>query len=265
MSFSMIQVTAKGRALLAKAQTGTAINFTRIKMGDGSMSGQVIDDMTDVISQKANLSINAMKVLTGGKAKVQAIFTNQGLSTGFYWREIAVFATDPDNAPAEIMYCYGNAGALADYIPAEGSQILERVISVITIISNAANVTATIDSSGVFITVADADATYVKKSLATAASQFLISSAAGVWVVKTIAEIRTLLGLGSAAYVSASTFATVEQGTKADNALPSIQKGAVGGVALFDTVATHMLENANMVGIDYPTVPKASQIFYKIT
>lgn len=219
MSFSTIQITSKGRALLARAQTGTTINFSRIKMGDGSMSGQAIDEMTDVISQKADLSINSLKVLTGGKAKVSATFTNQGLSTGFYWRELAVFATDPDNpSAADIMYCYGNAGVLADYIPAGGSQILERVISVLTIISNASNVTATIDSSNVYVTVQDAEATYLKKSLATAASQFFVSSAAGQWIVKTISDIKILLGLGSAAYTDSTAYATAAQGTKADNA-----------------------------------------------
>jgi hypothetical protein len=157
MSFSLIQITAKGRALLARAQTGATINFTHIKMGDGEMGGQSIDDMTNVINLKKELDITGLKVLSGGKVKVQATFTNQGLSTGFYWREIAVFATDPDNVSAEIMYCYGNAGALADYIPAEGSQILERVISVLTIISNATNVTATINESLVYVTKQDVD------------------------------------------------------------------------------------------------------------
>jgi len=158
MSFSLIQITTKGRALLARVQTGTTINFTRIKMGDGAITNQVIEDMTDVISQKADLGINDLKVLTGGKAKVQSVFTNQGLSTGFYWREIAVFATDPDNSSAEIMYCYGNAGALAEYIPAQGSEILERFISLLTIISNASSVTATIDQSLVYVSKLDFDA-----------------------------------------------------------------------------------------------------------
>lgn len=209
MSFSVIQITAKGRNLLAKAQTGTNINFTRIKMGDGSMSGQVIDDMSDVINQKANLTLNALKVLTGGKAKVQAVFSNAGQQTGFYWREIAVFATDPDNAGQEIMYCYGNAGSLADYIPAEGTQIIERVVSVLTIISNASNVTATVDYSNVYITTTDAEATYIKKSLATAADQMLVSSATGTWIIKTLAQVKTWLGLGSAAYTNSSAYVPV--------------------------------------------------------
>lgn len=199
MSFSSIQITAKGRALLAKAQTGTQINFTHIKMGDGSMTGQVTDEMTDVINQKVNLSINSLKVLTGGKAKVSASFSNQGLSTGFYWRELAVFATDPDNSQNEIMYCYGNAGALADYIPAEGSQILEKVVSIITLISNASNVTAVIDQSLVYATVQDLN-DKISHSLATAAGDFLIASKAGQFVKKTVSEVKALLSLGTAAY-----------------------------------------------------------------
>ena len=187
MSFSTIQVTAKGRALLARAQTGTIIKFTRIKMGDGLIGSRVIDEMTDVISQKANLSITALKVLSGGKAKLSAAYTNQGLTEGFYWRELAVFAEDPDDNTKEIMYCYGNAGALADYIPAEGSQILEKVISVQTIISNASSVTALIDSSNIYVTtqefgelvttVATAQATADDAVSASAAAQNTANSA----------------------------------------------------------------------------------------
>lgn len=58
----------------------------------------------------------------------------------------------------------------------------------------------------------------IPKNIATAASQFLISSAAGIWVIKTIAEVKTLLGLGTAAYTDSSAYATSEQGTKADAA-----------------------------------------------
>jgi hypothetical protein len=192
-------------------------------MGDGTLSGQIIDDMTDVISQKSILDINGFKILSDGKVKIQATFNNQGLSTGFYWKELAIFATDPDNPAAEIMYCYGNAGALSDYIPAQGSQILEKVISVLTIISNAANVTATIDSSNVFLTSQDADDIYVKKSLATTASQFLVSSGVGQFVAKTVSEIKALLGLGTAA---------------------DKDFNISGGVASYDIVNAHLFDMA---------------------
>jgi hypothetical protein len=62
--------------------------------------------------------------------------------------------------------------------------------------------------------------TKIPKSLATAADQFLVSSGASSWVIKTVEQIKTLLGLKSAAYTESSAYATAAQGTKADNALP---------------------------------------------
>jgi hypothetical protein len=71
--------------------------------------------------------------------------------------------------------------------------------------------------------------TKIPKSLATAANQFLVSSSAGSWVIKTVAQIKTLLGLKSAAYTESSAYATAAQGTKADNALPKTG-GTMAGI-----------------------------------
>ena len=49
--------------------------------------------------------------------------------------------------------------------------------------------------------------TKIPKTLATAADQFLVSSAASNWVVKTVEQIKTLLGLKSAAYTESSAYA----------------------------------------------------------
>lgn len=49
----------------------------------------------------------------------------------------------------------------------------------------------------------------ISKSLATAAGQFLVSTGVGEWAVKTINEVKTLLGLGSAAYTDATAYASV--------------------------------------------------------
>jgi hypothetical protein len=68
------------------------------------------------------------------------------------------------------------------------------------------------------INTADPHAEYIKKSLATAVNDFILASAPGVFVKKTLAEIKTILGLGSAAYTASTAYATAAQGTKADNA-----------------------------------------------
>jgi hypothetical protein len=52
---------------------------------------------------------------------------------------------------------------------------------------------------------------YVKHSLATAISDFLVASGAGAWVKKTLAEVKTILGLGTAAYTASGDYATAAQ------------------------------------------------------
>lgn len=154
MSFGGIFFTNRGKALQAKVQTGAELAFTKLAVGDGNLAGQAIADMTALIHPVKNLAINRLKTLPGGKAEVGGVLTNQGLAAGFYWRELGVFAQDPDLG--EILYCYGNAGALAEYIPSPGgAEILEKQVNVVTLIGNATNITASIDESLVYATQQD--------------------------------------------------------------------------------------------------------------
>lgn len=156
MSFGSILITNKGLLLQAKAQTGTKLNFTKIIIGNGKLAGQAIQELNNLVSPKKTLPLVHLNVNNDGTATVGAILSNQDISTGFYWREVGLFATDPDNADREILYCYGNAGDLADYIPAGGgSEILEKRININTVIANATNVSATINSSLVYATPED--------------------------------------------------------------------------------------------------------------
>jgi hypothetical protein len=154
-AFGGLILTNRGRALQAKAQTGIQLQFTRIGIGDGNLGGASIPDLNTLISEKKSLTINKLKTQTGGKAVVGTVLSNQDITVGFYFRELGVFAQDPDLG--EILYCYGNAGANAEYIPAGGgADIIEKNIDIITLIGNASNVSAVIDESLVFETPAGA-------------------------------------------------------------------------------------------------------------
>ncbi|MCM3632923.1 hypothetical protein [Paenibacillus camelliae] len=88
-------------------------------------------------------------VSSSGKYTVGAYLSSNNVTTGFYFREWGVFAQDPDLG--EILYCYGNVGAGAEYIAAGGgSDAVEKQLDAITIIGNAANVSAVLDESLVF-------------------------------------------------------------------------------------------------------------------
>lgn len=53
--------------------------------------------------------------------------------------------------------------------------------------------------------------------LATAANDFLVSSGSGVFIKKTLAEVKTILGLGSAAYTATSDYTAAENGVTNGN------------------------------------------------
>ncbi|MGX4584973.1 phage tail-collar fiber domain-containing protein [Paenibacillus chitinolyticus] len=148
-AFGGFVLTNKGRNLQAKAQTGVTLNYTRMGVGDGQLGGQSIPVLTKLIGEKKSLAISKLKIQTQGRAVIGAVLSNQDVATGFYFREIGIYAQDPDEG--EILYCYGNAGANAEYIPpVGGADIIEKSIDAIVVVGNAANVTAEIDKSLVF-------------------------------------------------------------------------------------------------------------------
>lgn len=153
-AFGGLILTNIGRNLQAKAQAGATLNFTRIAIGDGDLAGSSIADLTALKHEIKSCAITRLKTLTGGKAVVGTSFSNSDIVSGFYWKELGVFAQDPDLG--EILYCYGNSGANAEYIPAGGGpDIIEKSIDVVTLVGNASSITATIESSLVYASAQD--------------------------------------------------------------------------------------------------------------
>lgn len=156
MSFTAPRFTDEGKALQAKAQAGTALKFTKMQLGDGELGSQAIAAMTGLVNPLITVGISGVKA-GNNYATVKSNFSNSGLMTGFYWREIGVFAADPEkpnDRNSDILYCYANAGSLAEYIPAAGSEIIEKIISIPCIIGDAENVSAEVES-GIYATKAE--------------------------------------------------------------------------------------------------------------
>lgn len=153
-TFGGIYFTNKGRALQAKSLTGAKLNFTRISVGDGNLNGQAVEDLSALIHEIKSIELTKLKADQNGKVTIGGILSNQNIASGFYWRELGLFAQDPDLG--EILYCYSNAGNLAEYIPSpNGADILEKRIDIVAIVGNAANVSASINSSLVYASASD--------------------------------------------------------------------------------------------------------------
>lgn len=149
-NFPGLKMTAAGRELQAKAQTGQLLKFTRVALGDGLPPADP-DALVALVNECQTLSVQRQEVPGDGTAVLRVIMTNQGVKTGFYMRELATFAEDPDTG-AEVLYSYSNAGDECDFLPAEGAAVVwEGIFDLVTVVGNAENVTAVIDD---YITIA---------------------------------------------------------------------------------------------------------------
>lgn len=156
MSSWSYALTNKGRQLQAKAQAGTQLVYTKMAVGSGSLSGQSLEAMTALITPVKDLAIERVRRPPGTtRALIGATLRNQGVTTGFYLREVGIFATDPDDG--EILYMYANAGTTADYIAPQGDGIIEKALNMNVFVGSAANITANIDESLVYATKQELD------------------------------------------------------------------------------------------------------------
>ena len=137
-------ITAAGLLVLAKGVAGQQINYTKIVLGDGYLEeGQTPRSLTGVVSPKATIDITKCVVNGDGTGTVGGVFTNDQTNDGFYYRELGLYADDPDEDVGEVLYCYGNCGDLAEWIPPTGgATIVEKTIDIVTAIGTATNVTA---------------------------------------------------------------------------------------------------------------------------
>ena len=137
-------ITTAGLIVLAKGVAGQKINYTKIVLGDGYLEeGQTPRTLTGVVSPKATVDITKLKINGDGTVAVGGIFTNGDKTEGFYYRELGLYAEDPDPEVGEVLYCYGNCGDLAEWIPPSGgATIVEKTIDIVTAIGTATNVTA---------------------------------------------------------------------------------------------------------------------------
>ena len=148
-AFPKMTLTNAGQALQTKVLAGATLTFTRIALGDGQLNGQPIAPLTALISQKATVEVDSVRVVNTTTAQAAGFFSNADISTGFWWRETGVFAQDPD--VGEILYGYTNAGDAGDYIPTVADTRIEKYIYCSIAVASATTVDITIPSSDTYI------------------------------------------------------------------------------------------------------------------
>lgn len=146
-------LTDAGKNLLLRALTGETINFTNIKIGNGpAQEAQGADGLVNPLLTVPISSITA----SDNYVTLTASFTNADVTSGFRITEVGFYAQDPDDSEKEILYALGNEEeGTADYLPDNTSRILEMEFSALLFIGEAENVTAIINSSMVYVSMAE--------------------------------------------------------------------------------------------------------------
>ena len=159
--FNGFILTEKGRELLAKGLAGETITFTKMAIGDGT-SATDAREMEALVNQITTLPILNINAKKNGTCEINALLTNKTVSTGFYIKELGIFAHGNDNI--EVLYAY-NVSTSPDFVPPFSANNVVEIEYVDTIIvDQVANVTAVIDPSITYITKKYADENYLVTS-----------------------------------------------------------------------------------------------------
>ena len=147
-SFPPVTMTTEGLNMIAKASSGNTedrLIITKVKLGDGVSEGN-IRDYTDVISSKKEVSLSEWEDRGDGRFRYTFIYNNEGVKTGFYHREIGLFAKNGDSG-TEKLIAYSNAGSYPGYIDDETKEIPYQRLMINIGVGDTDNVSGQVDVS----------------------------------------------------------------------------------------------------------------------
>lgn len=140
-------LTKQGLKLQAKVDAGNAMQLTKCRLGSGTIgSGQQLENLTELVAPVQTLPIASVTYSDDSHACIiSAVTDNSTVTTGYYLRELGIYAKDPDDG--EILYAVASDSE-PDFIPAKGtSTVISQEIGVALTFANAANVTAAVNTS----------------------------------------------------------------------------------------------------------------------
>ena len=138
--FKNKSITTKGMELLSKALAGEPIEFTKIEIGSGIYEGD-LGFATELVQVKQVLPINNLD-RNGSQVTLSSVLKVEDITSSFNWSEIGIYAKGKDNV--EHLYMYGYTENTS-YISKES--LNEKLIHVTVMVSNAAEISATINEA----------------------------------------------------------------------------------------------------------------------
>ena len=134
-------LTNSAKELIPKVLNGKTLNFTRMAIGDGyAYDTTVAKGFKTLVHEVLNLNITKKEVIDSATVKITSAFTNTDTNAEFYYREVGLFAEDPDTEQ-EVLYAYGNRNDAAELITPAGNNVVSKQLIFVINVGDSANVT----------------------------------------------------------------------------------------------------------------------------
>ena len=153
-NFNGTILTNLGKQAIAQSLTGKQFEITKVVLGDGVWDENTNpEELTNLISPKLALPI-AGKEENGDTVRIRVLLTNEGVTEGFFIRELGVIAEDKTTGE-EILYAVAYADP-PDFLPSENSSTkVEAGFDVIVVVANSPNITVRVSDTIVLATKQD--------------------------------------------------------------------------------------------------------------
>ncbi|MEG1812833.1 MAG: hypothetical protein RR337_06010, partial [Clostridia bacterium] len=146
-------VTTRGKKLYAKWQTGAIPAFTRIQVGKGTIPDGISPESVTALYDAVKFIPISGESISGSTANIAAQFSNEGVIAAFDWKEIGLFATDPNDG--EILYGYGYDLINPTNIPSYATSPVSFIYTMQLTIGNATEITIVVDPATAYATKAE--------------------------------------------------------------------------------------------------------------
>ena len=139
-------LTAAASDLMSKAISGKTLNFTRMAVGDGfSYDKTIAKDYKALVNEVLSLDITKKETVSASSVRITSAFKNTDAQKEFYYREVGLYAQDPDTGK-EILYAYGNRNDAAELITPAGSNVVTKQLVFIIAVGDSAKVTFNVNA-----------------------------------------------------------------------------------------------------------------------
>ena len=139
-------LTTAADELISKVLSGKTLNFTRMAVGDGfSYDINVAKGFKNVVNEVLSLDITKKETLSPKSVKITSAFKNTDAQKEFYYREVGLYAQDPDTGE-EVLYAYGNRNDAAELITQTGANVVTKQLVFVISVGDSAKVTFNVNA-----------------------------------------------------------------------------------------------------------------------